>query len=131
MTRERAAGVSIPRAKLTQPRAPVLATREGEPAGPPGLSPATVNRALAAVSSFYDWAILAGRFEGANPIARVMDRALVRAADRHPPSWPASPASPRPGARCRSRRSGACRGRSTRARSRPYWVRCAAGATWH
>ena len=66
-----------------RPRTPVLAAREGEPAGPPGLTPATVNRALAAVSSFYDWAILAGRFAGPNPIARVADRALVRATDRH------------------------------------------------
>jgi len=41
-----------------QPRMPVLATQEGMPASPPGLSPVTVNRALAAVSSFYDWAIL-------------------------------------------------------------------------
>ncbi len=68
-----------------QPRHPVLATHEGVPAGMPGLSAATVNRALAAVSSFYDWAILAGRFDGPNPIARVADRALVRVTDRHRP----------------------------------------------
>lgn len=37
------------------------------------------------VSSFYDWAILAGRFAGPNPIARVADRALVRVTDRHRP----------------------------------------------
>ncbi len=67
------------------PRMPALATCDGEPADAPGLSPATVNRALAAVSSFYDWAILAGRFDGANPIVRVVDRALVRTADRHRP----------------------------------------------
>ena len=66
-------------------RTPVLATQDGSPAGLPGLSPATVNRALAAVSSFYDWATLAGRFIGPNPIVRVMDRALVRAEDRHRP----------------------------------------------
>jgi len=68
-----------------QPRTPVLASSEGAPAGSPGLSPATVNRALAAVSSFYDWAILAGRFGCPNPIARVVDRALVRVTDRHRP----------------------------------------------
>ena len=68
-----------------QSRLPVLATHDGVSADPPGLSPATVNRALAAVSSFYDWAILAGRFGGPNPIVRVVDRALVRAADRHRP----------------------------------------------
>jgi len=66
-----------------QPTTPVLATHDGIPADAPGLSPATVNRALAAVSSFYDWAILAGRFSGPNPIARVVDRALVRVPDRH------------------------------------------------
>ena len=74
---------ATPARRCGQPRAPVLATREGELAGSPGLSAATVNRTLAAVSSFYDWAILAGRFGGSNPIARVADRALVRAADGH------------------------------------------------
>ena len=63
----------------------MLATSEGAPAGLPGLSATTVNRALAAVSSFYNWAILAGQFDGPNPIARVVDRALVRAIDRHRP----------------------------------------------
>jgi integrase/recombinase XerD len=76
---------STPARRLRQPRTPVLATLEGEPAGAAGLSPATVNRALAAVSSFYDWTILAGRFSGPNPIVRVADRALVQAIDRHRP----------------------------------------------
>ena len=76
---------ATPARRRGQLRAPVLATHDGKPADPPGLSPATVNRALAAVSSFYDWAILAGRFSGLNPIARVVDRALVRATDRHRP----------------------------------------------
>ena len=71
--------------RLGQPRAPVLATRDGTFAGLPGLSPATVNRALAAVSSFYDWAIMAGRLDCPNPIVHVADRALVRATDRHRP----------------------------------------------
>lgn len=76
---------ATPARRSGQPLAPVLATRDGEPAGPPKLSPATVNRALAAVSSFYDWAMLAGRFGGPNPIVRVVDRALVRATERHRP----------------------------------------------
>ncbi len=74
-----------PAQRRGQPRAPVLAIQDGIPAELPGLSPATVNRALAAVSSFYDWALLAGRFDGPNPIARVVDRALVRVTDRHRP----------------------------------------------
>jgi len=76
---------ATPARRCGQPRMPVLATQDGAPAGPPGLSPATINRALAAVSSFYDWTILAGRFDGPNPIVRVVDRALVRAAERHRP----------------------------------------------
>src|SRR5256885_13264339 len=90
LTPERAVDLLIhlratPARRRGQPRTPVLATSEGAPAGLPGLSATTVNRALAAVSSFYDWAILAGQFDGPNPIARVVDRALVRAIDRHRP----------------------------------------------
>ena len=76
---------AIPARRRGPPRTPVLATIQGAPAAPFGLSAATVNRALAAISSFYDWAILAGRFDGPNPIARVADRALVRATDWHRP----------------------------------------------
>jgi integrase/recombinase XerD len=76
---------ATPARRRGRPRTPVLASSEGALAGPPGLSPATVNRALAAVSSFYDWAILAGRFDGPNPIARVADRALLHTTDRHRP----------------------------------------------
>ena len=76
---------TTPARRRGQPRTPVLATDEGTPTGPSGLSAATVNRALAAVSSFYDWTILAGRFDGRNPIARVADRALVHVTDRHRP----------------------------------------------
>jgi len=76
---------ATPAQRRARPHNPVLATSGGVTAGAAGLSPATINRALAAVSSFYDWAILAGRFDGLNPIARVADRALVHAADRHRP----------------------------------------------
>ena len=90
LTPERAVDLLIhlratPARRRGQPRTPVLATSEGATAGLPGLSATTVNRALAAVSSFYNWAILAGQFDGPNPIARVVDRALVRAIDRHRP----------------------------------------------
>jgi len=76
---------TTPARRRGQPRMPVLATNEGTHTGPSGLSAATINRALAAVSSFYDWTILAGRLDGRNPIARVADRALVRVTDQHRP----------------------------------------------
>lgn len=55
------------------------------PDGRIGLSPATINRALAAVSSFYDWAVITGRTALPNPIGKVADRAALHAADRHRP----------------------------------------------
>lgn len=90
LTPERAVGLlahlrATPARRRGQPRTPVLATSEGASAALPGLSAATVNRALAAVSSFYDWAILAGRLDGPNPIVRVVDRAVVSVTDRHRP----------------------------------------------
>jgi integrase/recombinase XerD len=64
---------------------PVLATSGGEPVEPRRLSPGTINRALAAVSAFYDWAVLCGRFDGPNPIARITDRSIMMVSDRHRP----------------------------------------------
>jgi integrase/recombinase XerD len=52
---------------------------------PRRLSPASVNRALSAVASFFDWAELAGRYVGPNPIRRVEDRTAFQAAERHRP----------------------------------------------
>jgi integrase/recombinase XerD len=50
------------------------------------LSPATVNRILAAVSSFFDWAIVAEEYAGdASPMQKVPDPALARVPDRHQP----------------------------------------------
>jgi integrase len=49
------------------------------------LAPATVNRVLAAVSSFYDYTILAGLLDEASPIERRLDPALARVAERHQP----------------------------------------------
>jgi len=48
-------------------------------------SPATVNRTLAAVSSFYEWAGLSGRWRGSNPISRAGERASFHVTDRHRP----------------------------------------------
>jgi len=50
------------------------------------LSPATVQRVLAATSSFFDWAIAAEQYTGGdNPMQRRVDHALARAPDRHQP----------------------------------------------
>lgn len=65
-------------------RRPSSATVDGEPASA-RLSVSTINRVLAAVSSFYEWATIIERFGGTNPITRVHDRAAVRVVERHPP----------------------------------------------
>ncbi len=50
------------------------------------LSPATVQRILAATSSFFDWAIAAEHYTaGENPMQRKVDHALGRVPDRHQP----------------------------------------------
>jgi integrase len=50
------------------------------------LSPATVNRALAAVSSFYEYLILSGGLaEAENPIRKKPDPAYARVPERHRP----------------------------------------------
>lgn len=67
------------------PTGPVLAASSGEPSPAPTLSPRSINRALAAVSAFYDWAILCGRYNGVNPIARVAECSAMMVADRHRP----------------------------------------------
>jgi integrase/recombinase XerD len=61
-----------------------LATIEGERAVP-RLSAATINRRLAAVSSFYEWARATDRFAGPGPIVRVHDRAAARVSERNRP----------------------------------------------
>jgi integrase len=63
---------------------PTLATMDGERATA-RLSTRTINRVLAAVSSFYEWARITERFAGANPITRVHDRAAARVSERHRP----------------------------------------------
>ncbi|WP_250003732.1 hypothetical protein [Actinoplanes sp. M2I2] len=49
------------------------------------LAATTVNRILAAVSSFYEYLILAGRLDTANPIEKRPDPALARVSERHQP----------------------------------------------
>lgn len=50
------------------------------------LSPATINRIFAAVSSFYEYLILSGQFtQRENPIQQVDDPALARVSGRHRP----------------------------------------------
>jgi len=50
------------------------------------LSAATVQRVLAATSSFFDWAIAAEQYTaGENPMQRKVDHALGRVPDRHQP----------------------------------------------
>ena len=49
------------------------------------LMPSTINRIIAAVSSFYEFAVASGYVEGANPIQQRVDPALHRVSDRHRP----------------------------------------------
>ncbi|MFP4896141.1 tyrosine-type recombinase/integrase [Paraburkholderia sp. EG304] len=49
------------------------------------LAPATVNRILAAVSSFYDFAILSAQLESANPLEKTHDHQQQRVTSRHRP----------------------------------------------
>jgi len=71
---------------------PVLATSGGELSQT--LSPRTVNRALAAVSAFYDWAILCSQLDGVNPILRIAERSAMMASDRHRPFLTGTAKSP-------------------------------------
>ena len=64
----------------------VLSTTTDDGSSTTRLSPATINRVFAAVSSFYEYLILAGHFtERENPIQKVPDPALVRVPERHRP----------------------------------------------
>ncbi|MFY9809300.1 MAG: hypothetical protein WCC38_17715 [Pseudonocardiaceae bacterium] len=49
------------------------------------LAPTTVNRILAAVSSFYEYAIMSGEYDRSNPIEKRLDPALARVSARHRP----------------------------------------------
>jgi integrase/recombinase XerD len=49
------------------------------------LAPASVARALAATSSFFEWAIVMGLFDAEHPMQPRLDQALARVADRRQP----------------------------------------------
>jgi integrase len=67
---------TLPRVGLT-----LLTVIDGEPAA--GLAAPTINRILAAVSSFYEFAILSGQLDRHNPIEQRPDPALRRVSERH------------------------------------------------
>src|SRR6266567_6491415 len=76
----------IPSRKAAQRLGLVLSTTTAEGTSATRLSPATINRTFAAVSSFYEYLILAGHFtERENPIQKVPDPALARVSQRHRP----------------------------------------------
>lgn len=74
---------AVPSRRPAHRLTPVLATvAEGESATQ--LAPATVNRILAAVSSFYEYVVVAGKITSAtNPIQQMVDHAAARVLDRH------------------------------------------------
>lgn len=64
----------------------VLATTDSVGKSTTRLSPATINRTFAAVSSFYEYLILSDLFPAReNPISKVLDPALARVPARHQP----------------------------------------------
>lgn len=77
---------ALPSRKPAQRLGLVLSTTTPTGAASPRLSPATINRTFAAVSSFYEYLILAGAFTAhENPIQQVDDPALAHVPDRHHP----------------------------------------------
>lgn len=63
----------------------VLTVADGANGPATKLAATTVNRILAGVSSFYEYAILAGLLDRANPIGKRPDPALSRMSERHRP----------------------------------------------
>jgi integrase/recombinase XerD len=57
----------------------------GRRSGSTPLSPASVNRILAAIASFYEWAQFAGHFHSRSPFERVQGRSSFIVTDRHRP----------------------------------------------
>ena len=77
---------TVPSRKPARRLGLVLSTTTEEGASTTRLSPATINRTFAAVSSFYEYLILSGEFmQRENPIQQVEDPALARVAERHRP----------------------------------------------
>lgn len=76
------------------------------------LSPATVDRILAAVASFYDWAIVAEEYEhDTSPIQMRPDPALARVPGRHQPFMGQATGSSRSAGWSRSSGHAGCPGR--------------------
>ena len=77
---------TIPSRKQARRLSLVLSTTTDEGTSTTRLSPATINRTFAAVSSFYEYLILSEQLsEHENPIQKVADPALARVPDRHRP----------------------------------------------
>ncbi len=77
---------TIPSRKQARRLSLVLSTTTDEGTSTTRLSPATINRTFAAVSSFYEYLILSGEFsQRENPIQQVDDPALARVSERHRP----------------------------------------------
>jgi len=77
---------TLPSHKRAQRLSLVLSTRTPEGSSTTRLSPATLNRIFAAVSSFYEYLILSDQFTAReNPIQKVDDPALARVSERHRP----------------------------------------------
>ncbi len=77
---------TIPSRKQARRLSLVLSTTTDEGAPTTRLSPATINRTFAAVSSFYEYLILSGEFtQRENPIQQVDNPALARVSERHRP----------------------------------------------
>jgi len=73
---------TLPSAHLVQRLGLTLTTtHDGSPARL--LAPKTINRILAAVSSFYDYMITAGQFLQANPLEKIPESLAPRLTDRH------------------------------------------------
>ncbi|MFG1709657.1 site-specific integrase [Nonomuraea sp. M3C6] len=87
---------SVPSRRPRQRMSLTVATVDAEGPGTK-LAPATVNRILAPVSSFYEYVIMAGQYGRANPIEKRPDPALQRVSERHRPFMGrASPAEANP-----------------------------------
>lgn len=76
---------SVPSKRRGAASVPVLVVNRETATVGPKLSPATVNRALAAISAFYDWTILCDRSTSAHPIKKVVDRTAMLTSGRHRP----------------------------------------------
>ena len=77
---------TLPSRKQARRLGLVLSTTTDEGTSATRLSPATINRTFAAISSFYEYLILSGAFiQRENPLQQVSDPALARVDARHRP----------------------------------------------